>query len=200
LDRIDDAAVVMEQLTWRSARPDARCHRLVREFVLRTEPHDALAAALRQSQDPICVAGQVMLECPLAYGPWAPGLHLDAVDHELGGCAAVLARRPDLAPRIHLARVYASWPADDGWRAWLALALAEVHHPELDGADAIAVAALENAVMRSDCSAETRTSIAVVARSARALPDHDPALDPRIAHLAELDEVWCRAARLPTPP
>ena len=114
----------------------------------------------------------------------------------LGLADAATCRRPlpppppsDLA---RLAGVIDGWRAHAGADAWRRAAAEVVAALPRRGIEAVAVAALANALV-DDCDPDVVAAVATDARALRRRPDHDPRYDPHLAILAKATPSACAA-------
>ena len=125
----------------------------------------------------------------VAHGPCAEAAETMRCQLELSRVVACASVPPN--PPAKLAAALAGWfaPTEVGWQAAADRAVAAMPLP---GAEAVAVAALANALV-VDCATRGVAAVAATATALRARPDHDPKLDPHLAILAHATSFACRA-------
>lgn len=181
---------------------DVRCQRLVSELGLVTGPRvDQIRAELASLRvTPGCERSFVRASCPvIAGGTVSPPAHrrniVSTMDGVRRSCDWYLGEDPERRHRLFVAIAFAHWPHGmRDARAWAAYATYVAQPLGRGRTTELALAALENAVVVSDCAFDLRhIRAAALALSPAALGD--PVLAERATEIARVSEDSCIAAR-----
>lgn len=201
-DRDADALAVLDTLRGFTARPSIQCRRMQRELALR--PNDEVARRLEDlaatSHDPICgeiVTSRTCRRLRISPRYLQPICGAAALERTIAGEAKLCARYVLADPRVlKLGSLFDRWPTQNS-SACVWQTLAQTAQPlfDLDGAEALAVTALENSALDSTCDARTIDSVVRLANAAKRSHDHRAAFDARVDALRAMTEPTCLANR-----
>jgi hypothetical protein len=181
--------------------PDQGCRRLQHEVAVsdaafREELERAFLDA--PTTDPTCARIAAPLRCRIALESSqgiasCEGRALEKlVAKDIERCRPYVTQHRDATPALALLSLRQHWPAyAAGSCHWRGIGDLASHSLNVSGAEQLALAALENAVVDSDCSATTRTSIAKVAGAIKRDKAHTPNYDARITKLMSMNEESC---------
>lgn len=188
------AGVVADALVSIDPKPSPRlaCERLLAWGVIDAGLAPRLAALDERSGDDRCAPRALALQCALGAAMTHRRGDLGARLVAMRECFRALPDDPDRDAKLELILVHARWPARDG-ASWLELE----RHAEvalgLPGGEALAVAALDNALLDSDCEPDTLDGVHAAVQRIAALPAHALAFDAQLTQLAQVTAPTCIA-------